>query len=549
MLHRSRSRDSYGGATGPTNFTKQQMGDYLTDLRSNKPARPNGSRPPPPSSQVSTRRSMRFDEPSLPRSSSSSDSSNGQGHSRASSSIAHQNGRPSLSSGRSSPEKMWLSSIRDRSHHKTEREQSHSVRVAMDNLHFEQGSYFEKPAKVEAQELMRKHQHPHAPYPAPAHTSSRTWVPTDPADIEYDADGTRYRNGVEIRSDEIRAATSRSLHERSPNLPSPAFVCDDPERPIVSFDKDWTPSEEQTKKATDSLPRKDRPLSRPSAALRHQHDLPNKTTSAPVVPTLRDMDEASLAADRQPPSGAAIPYIAISDDLDTPDVLRISIEGVPEIYVDPDPSPAVSTPAIVTPSIHEPSNPRSAAVTPTPRPRPARAGGIGAARPPARHAVTAPSAISPTRRTPHAMRGGSTLCAQCALPIYGRTVTAAGTRFHPECFACFHCGEGLECVQFYPEPGHSREARLERIEARMAGEEINPPVGQRIEDDNDDSLRFYCHLDYHEFFSPRCKNCKTPIEGEMIIALGAQYHPEHFFCANCGDVSRSRRNEPSGIVS
>ena len=129
------------------------------------------------------------------------------------------------------------------------------------------------------------------------------------------------------------------------------------------------------------------------------------------------------------------------------------------------------------------------------------------------------------------------LCAQCAMHIYGRTVTAAGARFHPECFKCYHCSEALECVQFYPEPSHERDERLERIERRYAGEDVPPLDRYTLEEDNDDALRFYCHLDYHEFFSPRCRNCKTPIEGECVVALGGQYHPGHFFCANCGDVS------------
>jgi hypothetical protein len=35
--------------------------------------------------------------------------------------------------------------------------------------------------------------------------------------------------------------------------------------------------------------------------------------------------------------------------------------------------------------------------------------------------------------------------------------------------------------------------------------------------------------------SPRCKSCKTPIEGEVIVACGAEWHAGHFFCAQCGD--------------
>lgn len=54
-------------------------------------------------------------------------------------------------------------------------------------------------------------------------------------------------------------------------------------------------------------------------------------------------------------------------------------------------------------------------------------------------------------------------------------------------------------------------------------------------EDGDERLRFYCHLDWHELFAPRCKHCKTPILGEHIVALGAHWHYGHFFCAECGD--------------
>jgi hypothetical protein len=102
---------------------------------------------------------------------------------------------------------------------------------------------------------------------------------------------------------------------------------------------------------------------------------------------------------------------------------------------------------------------------------------------------------------------------------------------------CHHCGEGLECVAFYPEPENARNTRVDRIHRRQAGEDIEVQDGVSEAEDGDESLRFYCHLDYHEFFSPRCKSCKTPIEGEVIVACGAEWHAGHFFCAQCGDVS------------
>ncbi|RYN49362.1 hypothetical protein AA0114_g6593 [Alternaria tenuissima] len=145
--------------------------------------------------------------------------------------------------------------------------------------------------------------------------------------------------------------------------------------------------------------------------------------------------------------------------------------------------------------------------------------------------------------TPTTVRTGA-LCTQCALPIAGRIVSASGSRFHPECFACYQCGEHLECVAFYPEPSNKHAERVHRIRARLSGADIpylpsHPTADDmaRLEydDGTDESPRFYCHLDFHELFSPRCKSCKTPIEGEVIVACGAEWHAGHFFCAQCGD--------------
>ncbi|KAJ4361256.1 hypothetical protein N0V95_002025 [Ascochyta clinopodiicola] len=144
-----------------------------------------------------------------------------------------------------------------------------------------------------------------------------------------------------------------------------------------------------------------------------------------------------------------------------------------------------------------------------------------------------------THWTPTSVRTGAQ-CTQCALPIAGRIVSAAGCRFHPECFACYQCGEKLECVAFYPEPSAKHAARVDRIRARASGHPIDSIPGWDMrdlesQDGTDESPRFYCHLDFHECFSPRCKSCKTPIEGEVVVACGAEWHPGHFFCAQCGD--------------
>lgn len=132
-------------------------------------------------------------------------------------------------------------------------------------------------------------------------------------------------------------------------------------------------------------------------------------------------------------------------------------------------------------------------------------------------------------------RGPTASCSYCRTPIEGRVVSASSIRFHPECFRCDHCHTRLEHVGFFPEPEESRKKRLEAGGA---------------EADRGGKVRFYCHLDFHELFSPRCRSCKTPIEGEVVVACGGTWHAGHFFCAECGDPfgAESRFVEKDGYA-
>ncbi|XP_070502038.1 leupaxin isoform X2 [Chironomus tepperi] len=44
----------------------------------------------------------------------------------------------------------------------------------------------------------------------------------------------------------------------------------------------------------------------------------------------------------------------------------------------------------------------------------------------------------------------------------------------------------------------------------------------------------YCEADYHNLFSPRCSYCNGPILDKCVTALDKTWHTEHFFCAQCG---------------
>ncbi|XP_067828884.1 leupaxin-like [Heptranchias perlo] len=93
------------------------------------------------------------------------------------------------------------------------------------------------------------------------------------------------------------------------------------------------------------------------------------------------------------------------------------------------------------------------------------------------------------------------VCSSCKKRIVGTIVTAMGLTWHPEHFVCAHCNEEIGLKGFCERDG-----------------------------------RAYCHKDYHNLFSPRCAYCRGPILDKILTALDKTWHPEHFFCAHCGDV-------------
>ncbi|KAF7508735.1 hypothetical protein GJ744_008982 [Endocarpon pusillum] len=286
------------------------------------------------------------------------------------------------------------------------------------------------------------------------------------------------KNGIEIRGEDIRAATSMKLKDRSPKLPLPTAVSDRPGRPIVSFDPGW----KAESAAKEDIIEAERPGPRPTATI------PAMTVSAPAVPTIN-------VSNMEAPS---CPTIVLPND-----------DSIPAI--------TVGTNGLSSSTVAAPSS----TSRPLPQPSKTTPGKISTAKESSRLPWLNPSS-----------RAGipTATCANCALPISGRIVTASGAgnsatslkaRFHPECFTCYHCSAALECVAFYPEP---EDKRVKRLEADGI-----------TDNDVESELRFYCHLDFHEFYSPRCKSCKTPIEGEVIVAAGAEWHVGHFFCSECGD--------------
>ncbi|KAK8088219.1 LIM domain-containing protein C4F6.12 [Apiospora hydei] len=355
------------------------------------------------------------------------------------------------------------------------------------------------------------------------------------------------KNGVEIRSDDIRQATSFKLGDRSAKLPTPSAVSDRPGRPIVSFDSNWKAPEEA---AADHKPERKEPrrftvgsLPEPGQGESQKDYQPEPQKSqqkASPLPPVPSHSFTPPAVSASTPSSTSRPSTS-----SYPSVPSISIGG-PEsrasppvnmpIIVTPDDSPTLPTinvsteddrtpnvPIIVTPDDNKPSAGSSSRPSARPLPTPSKVRNAGRS-----HWSPAPGSVS---------NRATAVCHECRFPIEGRFVALHGgrERFHPQCFSCYACGTGLEALEISPEPDEFRDARLDRIARRAAGEVLPEEPGQTMAEDGDHRLRFYCHLDWHELFAPRCKHCKTPILGEHIVALGAHWHYGHFFCAECGD--------------
>ncbi|RLM00477.1 hypothetical protein CFD26_107784 [Aspergillus turcosus] len=283
-------------------------------------------------------------------------------------------------------------------------------------------------------------------------------APDEDADKEQAVQAVPTKNGIEIRSEDIRAATSKKLKDRSTKLPMPTAVSNRVGRPIVSFDPTWKPTEAPSPQKRDSL---------------------RQGSASPT-----------------PPPQPAAPTIEVSEP-----------PTIPVINVPDEKEPTISEMAA-------PYQKERGGTRPLPDPASTKH------RPQSFPQKAAQSSQKSWLSTYTRSGVPTAKCESCSLPIAGKIVTAAGARFHPECFVCHHCHTPLECVAFYQEPDAKRNERLAEAPS---------------DDDEARVLRFYCHLDFHEMFSPRCKSCKTPIEGEIVVACGAEWHVGHFFCAECGD--------------
>ncbi|KAI9595073.1 hypothetical protein BDF19DRAFT_385682 [Syncephalis fuscata] len=100
----------------------------------------------------------------------------------------------------------------------------------------------------------------------------------------------------------------------------------------------------------------------------------------------------------------------------------------------------------------------------------------------------------------------TTTCRRCQIVIAeGQLVRALGGSYHMECFRCIDCNE-IVANKFFPIT------------------------------DADGNQHPTCERDYFRRLNLICDQCKDPLRGSYITALGRKFHMDHFSCSACNTV-------------
>ncbi|KAL9062646.1 MAG: hypothetical protein Q9157_008743, partial [Trypethelium eluteriae] len=171
-------------------------------------------------------------------------------------------------------------------------------------------------------------------YTSNTSTPPRPLTPNDNALVGSE-DSPRIKDGKEVRGDDIRAATSMKIKDRSPKLPTPSVVSDKPGRPIVSFDPNWKPKEVELE---EEISKANPPSSQGSKAepkLERPSPMPIKAATTIGISTLNVLDVASRERAHSPPPAVH------NDTMEMSIVVpSINVDGPPQIPIINEPEPS-----------------------------------------------------------------------------------------------------------------------------------------------------------------------------------------------------------------
>jgi len=121
-------------------------------------------------------------------------------------------------------------------------------------------------------------------------------------------------------------------------------------------------------------------------------------------------------------------------------------------------------------------------------------------------------------------------CSKCAVVLEGgfrvqEDLPYCGACYRhyllPKCYACNEPAENAVSTQAFP----GRHWHRECFKCCACGEILEGSFSQR-----DGSL--YCEACV-EALLPKCQTCAKPLKGQVLTALGKQFHPSCFTCSEC----------------
>jgi len=148
-------------------------------------------------------------------------------------------------------------------------------------------------------------------------------------------------------------------------------------------------------------------------------------------------------------------------------------------------------------------------------------------------------------------------CAKCGKPILDDLISALDKTYHRSCFTCFSCDRPFTdifhehernpyCQECYskciaPKCVSCGEAILSTYTAALGGywhpqcficqePGCGPFKNGKFFELNG---KPYCETHYLQRIGASCAQCKKPISGRCVSAMGKRFHPNHFICNLC----------------